>query len=69
MSEEPLDLELMKALALGITVPSANESMRKGAALITTRCGGDGAVLEICNLILQHKGALRVSKTMRQATV
>jgi 3-deoxy-D-manno-octulosonate 8-phosphate phosphatase (KDO 8-P phosphatase) len=69
MSEEPLDLEIMKGLGFGFTVPSANESMREAASLVTSKSGGDGAVLEVCGLILQCHGFHRAGKGVRQAIV
>lgn len=69
MTEDPRDLELMKGLAGGFTVPTANESMRRAATVVTSRSGGDGAVLEICSLILQHLGASRFNRPARMASV
>ncbi len=52
VSEDERDLEVMSHLGFGITVPTAPERLRKAAHVVTSRFGGDGAVMEICNLFL-----------------
>jgi len=43
---------------LGATVPHAPESIKRRAHYITRLSGGDGAVRELCELILAAQGAL-----------
>lgn len=57
------DLALMKDFGFSCTVPSASELLLKAANHVTKNSGGDGAVLEICNLILQHRNPERVGRT------
>ncbi|HLY74231.1 MAG TPA: HAD-IIIA family hydrolase [Planctomycetota bacterium] len=46
------DLSALKAVALPIAVFDAVPQVRRAARWITTRRGGDGAVREICDLLL-----------------
>ena len=46
------DLACIKAAKLGITVPNGHAELKKCADYITTRAGGEGAVREICDGIL-----------------
>ncbi|MES2963701.1 MAG: hypothetical protein V4760_07400 [Bdellovibrionota bacterium] len=59
VSEDLCDAGLFEAIGFGVTVPTARLELQRVARFVTSRSGGDGAVLEICNLILQHtqKGA------------
>ena len=53
------DLAVMKAVGLGIAVRNAHPLItRHGAHLQTTFQGGEGAVREVCDLILHAKGIL-----------
>jgi 3-deoxy-D-manno-octulosonate 8-phosphate phosphatase (KDO 8-P phosphatase) len=46
------DLPALQAVALPIAVADAVPQVRKAAAWVTTRRGGDGAVREVCDRIL-----------------
>ena len=50
------DLPVMRASALAITVPNAHESLHRYAAACTERAGGQGAVREIADYLLQSQG-------------
>ena len=52
------DLSAIAAVGLGIAVANAMPYVAQHAAYKTTRSGGDGAVREICDLILQAQGKL-----------
>jgi 3-deoxy-D-manno-octulosonate 8-phosphate phosphatase (KDO 8-P phosphatase) len=52
------DLSAIAAVGLGITVANAMLYVAEHAVFKTTRDGGDGAVREICDLILQAQGKL-----------
>jgi 3-deoxy-D-manno-octulosonate 8-phosphate phosphatase (KDO 8-P phosphatase) len=52
------DLPLLRRCALGITVPDAPELLRRHAHYVTVRRGGDGAVREVCELLMQAQGTL-----------
>jgi 3-deoxy-D-manno-octulosonate 8-phosphate phosphatase (KDO 8-P phosphatase) len=47
------DLACMRKVALPISVPNAHTELKKYAFCITTQGGGEGAVREVCDWILQ----------------
>ncbi|SFH67107.1 KdsC family phosphatase [Modicisalibacter xianhensis] len=50
------DLPSLRQAGLGISVPNAPAYIREYAAWVTARRGGDGAVREICDGLLQMQG-------------
>lgn len=52
------DLSAIRAVGLGIAVANAHGFVRQHADLITHACGGQGAVREICDYLLDAKGLL-----------
>ena len=52
------DLSAIAAAGLGIAVANAMPYVAQHAAYKTARSGGDGAVREICDIILQAQGKL-----------
>lgn len=50
------DLPLIQRVGLGITVPNAPQIMKKYANWVTQATGGQGAVREVCELIMQSQG-------------
>jgi 3-deoxy-D-manno-octulosonate 8-phosphate phosphatase (KDO 8-P phosphatase) len=52
------DLSAIRAAGLGIAVANAVAVVAEHAAHKTVRCGGDGAVREVCELILHAQGKL-----------
>jgi 3-deoxy-D-manno-octulosonate 8-phosphate phosphatase (KDO 8-P phosphatase) len=69
MSEDEKDIEQMRRVGFAFTVPTASDALRNVATVVTSKTGGDGAVLEICSLILQHHGALRMNRQPRLVSV
>jgi len=53
------DLSLVRRVGLGISVPGGHPEVRNIAELVTERGGGDGAVREICDLLLQARDSYR----------
>jgi len=51
-----IDLPLLLRVGLAVSVADAEERVKEQAHWITQRNGGDGAVREICNLILAAQG-------------
>ena len=51
-----IDLPLLLRVGLAVSVADAEERVKDQAHWITQRNGGDGAVREICNLILAAQG-------------
>jgi len=56
VGDDVLDLPIMCRVGLAIAVNDANPAVRGHAHWVTERCGGQGAVREVCDLILQAKG-------------
>jgi 3-deoxy-D-manno-octulosonate 8-phosphate phosphatase (KDO 8-P phosphatase) len=53
------DLPILRRCGLGVTVPDAPRLLREHAHYITQQKGGEGAVREACELILEAKGSLQ----------
>lgn len=52
------DLAVIRVCGLGITVPNAPELLQRQAHYVTRARGGDGAVREVCELIMEAQGTL-----------
>ncbi len=55
------DLACIRRVGFGVTVPNANPVLLKHALCCTERSGGQGAVREICDLILQAQNKFDVA--------
>lgn len=55
MGDDLPDLPIMQQVGFSITVPNAVPAVRKIADYITTAKGGEGAVREVCEIILNSK--------------
>ncbi len=53
------DLPVIRHCGLGIAVPDAPALVRQHARYVTARRGGRGAVREVCELILDARGAMQ----------
>ena len=51
-----IDLPVLRRVGLSVTVPDADEEVKKRVHWVTSRAGGQGAVREICDLILAAQG-------------
>ncbi|MEZ5491353.1 MAG: HAD hydrolase family protein [Gammaproteobacteria bacterium] len=51
------DLAVIDRVGLGISVPNGHAEVKKRADLLTEKEGGRGAVREICDFLLQARGA------------
>jgi 3-deoxy-D-manno-octulosonate 8-phosphate phosphatase (KDO 8-P phosphatase) len=51
-----IDIPVLMRAGLAITVPNAEPRVKQYAHWVTSREGGDGAVREICNLLLDAQG-------------
>lgn len=58
MGDDLPDLSAIRAVGLGITVPNAYWLVHKHACCCTRAAGGQGAVREVADLLLQAKGQL-----------
>lgn len=58
MGDDLPDLPAILFAGLGITVPNGHWAVRESADICTRVAGGEGAVREICDLLLAASGAL-----------
>ena len=56
------DLEVMQWIGLPVAVADALPAIKKAARLITRKKGGEGAVREVCDLILEARARARRSR-------
>ncbi|MDQ5889315.1 MAG: 3-deoxy-D-manno-octulosonate 8-phosphate phosphatase phosphatase, partial [Pseudomonadota bacterium] len=53
MGDDLVDLPAMRRAGLALTVPAAPALVKQHAHYVSERSGGDGAVREVCELIMQ----------------
>ncbi|THB73986.1 MAG: 3-deoxy-manno-octulosonate-8-phosphatase KdsC [Gammaproteobacteria bacterium] len=58
IGDDLIDLPVMTKVGLPIAVADAHTKSKEVAKIITTNTGGNGAVREICDLILEAQGKL-----------
>jgi 3-deoxy-D-manno-octulosonate 8-phosphate phosphatase (KDO 8-P phosphatase) len=63
------DIEVFRKVGCSVVVASAQVPLKKAATYITRAVGGDAAVLEICNQVMQSNENLKVSTRARSRTV
>jgi len=56
MGDDLPDLAAIIKVGLGITVPNSANTMAEHSQYVTQRSGGQGAVREVCDLIMQAQG-------------
>lgn len=56
MGDDLPDISLMKSVGLGIAVADAHKVVQNAADMVTAAKGGDGAVREVCELLLKVQG-------------
>lgn len=56
MGDDLPDLKAIKEAGLGVSVPNGMAFVQQQADFVTTKHGGEGAVREVCELILQAQG-------------
>jgi 3-deoxy-D-manno-octulosonate 8-phosphate phosphatase (KDO 8-P phosphatase) len=56
MGDDLPDLAAIIKVGLGITLPNAASTMMQYSQYVTRRNGGQGAVREVCDLIMQAQG-------------
>ena len=56
VGDDWIDLPVLLRAGLAVTVADSEERVKERVHWITERNGGDGAVREICNLILAAQG-------------
>lgn len=58
MGDDVVDLPVMRHMALALTLPEAPQVVRDHAHYVARRSGGQGAVREVCELIMSAQGTL-----------
>ena len=58
MGDDVVDLPAMLYVGMGISVPDAPEIMHERAHYVTRRRGGNGAIREVCELLMAAQGTL-----------
>ena len=56
VGDDLVDLPLMRKVGLSVSVADGCEHIKEGVDYITTKKGGNGAVREVCELILNAQG-------------
>jgi 3-deoxy-D-manno-octulosonate 8-phosphate phosphatase (KDO 8-P phosphatase) len=56
VGDDIVDIPLLKRVGFSVAVANATEDVKKCVDYITKKAGGDGAVREVCELILQAQG-------------
>ena len=56
MGDDLTDAVIMRRVGLGIAVANARPEVKRAAHFTTDAAGGDGAVREVCELLLQAQG-------------
>jgi 3-deoxy-D-manno-octulosonate 8-phosphate phosphatase (KDO 8-P phosphatase) len=57
VGDDLVDLPLMQRVGVSVAVGDASEMVLEKADLVTRRCGGRGAVRELCEALLKAQGA------------
>jgi 3-deoxy-D-manno-octulosonate 8-phosphate phosphatase (KDO 8-P phosphatase) len=58
VGDDVVDLTVMRHVGLSITVPDSPQLVREHSGYVTQRSGGNGAVREVCELIMSAQGTL-----------
>ena len=58
IGDDVIDIPVIRHCALGVAVADAHPLVRRAARWVTTLKGGEGAVREVCDLLLQAQGRL-----------
>ncbi len=55
IGDDLMDLPVIEAVGFGVAVPNSLEEVQAKADYVTKRAGGEGAVREVCEMILRAK--------------
>ncbi len=58
IGDDLVDLPVMKKVGLSIAVADAHERVKQHADWVTSHSGGQGAVRDVCELLMQAQGTL-----------
>ncbi len=56
VGDDLVDLPILRRVGFAVTVADAIDEVKPLVHYVTTRCGGRGAVREVCDLILKQSG-------------
>ena len=56
MGDDLPDIKALQSVGFSATVPNAHQEVLSRVMMVTTRVGGEGAVREVCDLILKGHG-------------
>lgn len=56
IGDDLVDIKVMQAVGLSVAVANAHHMVKNIAHVVTHRCGGDGAIREICDLLITAQG-------------
>ena len=59
VGDDVVDLPIISRVGLGVAVADAHPAVRDRAHWCTRRCGGHGAVRELCDLLLEAQGRMQ----------
>lgn len=59
MGDDVVDLPVMRRVGLAFSVPAAPQLVRAHAHYVTQHQGGNGAVREVCELLMTSQGSLQ----------
>lgn len=65
MGDDLADYQLLKKVGIAVAPVQAEAAVKKIAHYVTAREGGNGAIRDLCNLILEAKGIDYTSLTLR----
>jgi 3-deoxy-D-manno-octulosonate 8-phosphate phosphatase (KDO 8-P phosphatase) len=61
VGDELVDLPVLRRVGLAVAVPNATDEVKRVAHYMTQRCGGDGAVREVIEMILKTQGSWKAA--------
>jgi 3-deoxy-D-manno-octulosonate 8-phosphate phosphatase (KDO 8-P phosphatase) len=56
VGDDVIDLPVMTKVALPIAVANAHSFVKEHSILVSEKCGGSGAVREVCDFLLKSQG-------------
>jgi 3-deoxy-D-manno-octulosonate 8-phosphate phosphatase (KDO 8-P phosphatase) len=56
VGDDVVDLPIMRQVGFAVTVADAVDDVKPYAHMVTKRCGGRGAVREVCDFLLKESG-------------
>jgi 3-deoxy-D-manno-octulosonate 8-phosphate phosphatase (KDO 8-P phosphatase) len=67
MGDDVIDLPVLKRAGFAATVPNAADGVADHAHWVSRREGGDGAVREVCDLLIAARRAVELNRSAVRA--